>query len=43
MTNFEGMTKPKIESKIDISFWHSSFVIVSSFVIRHSSFSHGFL
>jgi hypothetical protein len=34
MTNDEGMTKPEIGMPVGISL----FIIVSSFVIRHSSF-----
>jgi hypothetical protein len=38
MTNDEGMTKPELTID-ELLIRHSSFVFVSSFVIRHSSFS----
>ncbi|HEV2805390.1 MAG TPA: hypothetical protein VGW57_10725 [Chthoniobacterales bacterium] len=36
MTNAEGMTKYELRARVRPR--HSCFVIVSSFVIRHSSF-----
>ena len=38
MTNDEGNLNAKMTKTLSASLSHSSFVIVSSFVIRHSSF-----
>jgi len=38
MTKDEGMTKPEARKALAAVLRHSCFVIVSSFVIRHSAF-----